>query len=402
MERPDQLATALQHRIAACRALPFQVFGQPHERVIDPIRGTSVLVNPRRAQRPPGDDAHCPYCEGRTPPTLCYVPAADGRGPLAPVIEREEASLAVVRRLVDSSGDEPVSPFAAVEAVGKYRHEGADGVSVPLVHPATPWVARVFLNLIPVLNDAAGREACFVVSVPPAHHADDLGVLGSWTPVGRAGSHPLPPTVVEAVVACWRLLEGWASAQGLTAIPFINGGKDRASGQSVSCFHSQVYVTGPGDEPPLYEALARRRRASGCPLCSLLGDPRLRLREFGSVAVMAHPAPERDLTWVIAPTEDVPTLGSLASPADLAAALSWAVRLYEPLLGGVPAYTLVVRTGPLVGHLHVEVVPRSRVNVPGGFESATGFAVATRDPLETAATVRALAAAGAAADDEGA
>ena len=342
MEHLDQLAAALGRRIAACRTLPLQVFGAPHERVVDPIRGTGVLVNPRRAERPPGEDEHCPFCDGRTPPTLGYVPAV-GHGPPVPVIENEEASLEVVRRLVAASGGAAVSPFAAIQALGSQRRGARDGTSVPLVHPASPWLARVFLNLVPVLHDAGGREACFVVSVPPAHHGDDLGVLGPWTPAGREGSRALPPLVVESVVACWQLLEGWASAEGLIAIPFINGGKDRTSGQSVSCFHSQVYATGARDVPPLYEALAHRRRSWGCPLCAVLGDPRLRLRDFGTVAVMAHPAPERDLTWLVAPTEELATLGSLPAPADLAAAVSWAVRLYEPLLGGVPAYVVATR-----------------------------------------------------------
>ena len=112
------------------------------------------------------------------------------------------------------------------------------------------------------------------------------------------------------------------------------------------------------------------------------------------MAVVAHPAPEWDLSWLVIPTEEVATLGSLPAARDLAAALSWVVRLYEPLLGGVPAYAVVVRAGHLVGHLHVEVSPKSRVNVPGGFESATGFAVATRDPFEAARRVRAMAADG--------
>jgi hypothetical protein len=351
-----------------------------------------VLVNPRRSQRPPGDDEHCPFCDGRTPPTLAYVPI--GAGAPVPVVEDERASFDLVRRLVSDSGGAPISPFAVVEALGEGRRSGPDASAVPLVHPALPWSARMFLNLIPVLHDADDREACFVISVPPAHHGDDLGVLGPWTPAGREGSRALPAAVVEAVVACWRLCEDWATAEGLLAIPFVNGGMDRASGQSVQCFHSQVCAVGPGDEPPLYEALAHRRRESGCPVCGVLSDPSLRLREFGSVAVMAHPTPERDLTWLVAPIEEVSSLGALPALADLAAAVSWAVRSYEPLLGGVPAYVAAVRTGPSVGHLHVEVSPRSRVNVPGGFESATGFSVAARDPVETAALVRRLMADG--------
>jgi hypothetical protein len=54
----------------------------------------------------------------------------------------------------------------------------------------------------------------------------------------------------------------------------------------------------------------------------------------------------------------------------------------------VPAYVVAVRTGKLVGHLHAEVVPRSHVNVAGGFEEATGFTVATRDPRAVARLLR--------------
>jgi galactose-1-phosphate uridylyltransferase len=188
------------------------------------------------------------------------------------------------------------------------------------------------------------------------------------------------------LVRCWVYLESWSRARGLTSVPFLNGGKNRASGQSQAHFHGQFYALGPEDQPPLYRRLAERRR-EGCPVCRVLGDEGLRLRAFGSVAVAVHPAPARDLTLVVAPVDDVALLGQVDT-VDFSRALSWAVRSWEALLGGVPAYVVAVRTGKLVGHLHAEVVPRSHVNVPGGFEEATGFTVATRDPRVVARLLR--------------
>lgn len=126
----------------------------------------------------------------------------------------------------------------------------------------------------------------------------------------------------------------------------------------------------------------------GCPLCAIIGDPHLLVKRFGDVRVAVHPAPSRNLTFVIASEEEVPRLSDLPDLRAFAEALSWTVRRYESLLGGVPAYVVALRSGDAVGHLHAEVVPRSLVNVPGGFEETTGFVVTTRDPHEVARQVR--------------
>jgi galactose-1-phosphate uridylyltransferase len=254
-----------------------------------------------------------------------------------------------------------------------------------LVHPERPWLARTFLNFVPLLVDPRSAANCFVVSVPPSLHDHDLGVTLVAKQEGKSAD-VLPLPVLEAVVHSWIVLEAWSLQNGLTAVPFINGGKSRASGQSLDHFHGQLYALGPSDEPPLYRRLANLRRTA-CPVCDILGDEGLRVRTFGSVAVAVHPAPSRNLTLVVAPLEERTHLAEL-EVADFAAALSWAVRRYETLLGGVPAYVVAVRAGDLVGHLHAEVVPRSNVNIPGGFEETTGLAVSTQDPRAVARSLQ--------------
>jgi diadenosine tetraphosphate (Ap4A) HIT family hydrolase len=41
------------------------------------------------------------------------------------------------------------------------------------------------------------------------------------------------------------------------------------------------------------------------------------------------------------------------------------------MFGEVPAYNVAVRTGEAVGHLHAEIIPKTRTNVPAGFEETT-------------------------------
>ncbi|GAB4252704.1 MAG: hypothetical protein Kow00122_10500 [Thermoleophilia bacterium] len=374
------LVGALDARIGACLELPFQVRGVPHRRLHNPFSGAGVLLNPARGSRTRAEPGACPYCAGRTPPTLFYVRGR--RGQPVPVVEDEAESLAVARAMrTRGEGD----PWAVIAALAGRRRVDATGRPVPLVHPAEPWLARVFLNLTPAVVSAESAANAFVVSVPPALHEADLAPVRR---TDREAGPTLPPEALAAVVRSWVLLEVWAAARGLVAVPFINGGKDRASGQSLGCFHSQVVVLGPEDAPPLYAEIARRRVTAGCPVCALLADPGLRVADVGSVAVAVHPAPDRDLTLVVAPYAETTTLADLL-PEDLSRALLVAASCLERALGGLPAYNVAVRLGPEVGHLHAEVVPRSGVNVRAGFEVATGLTVLTRDPREVAARLRA-------------
>jgi galactose-1-phosphate uridylyltransferase len=397
MRPHDDLIAALDSRIGHCMDLPFQVRGEPPRTATDPLRGSTVFINPSRSQRPRGGDAGCPFCTGQTPPSLFYVEAKDAKGPqdvtspgvrpAAARVEDEQATCELARGYLDTlaPGQAP-DPWTAVRLLLEHSHAGPWGATVPLVHPARPWLMRAFLNFVPVIFDRETLANCFVLSGPPAFHDDDIGVLRKNA--GEGGSkRVLALGVVQALMDSWVTLETWSRSRGLIPVPFINGGKSPLSGQSLECFHSQFYALGPKQLPPSFERLARARDRE-CPVCSIIGDEELRVAEFGSVAVAVHPAPSRNLTLVVAPLEPVPFLADLPSTRDLAAALAWAVRRYEVMLGGVPAYVVAVRTGEQVGHLHAEVVPRSYVNVPGGFEETTGFAVTTREPRQVAVTIR--------------
>lgn len=372
------LVGALDARIRACLELPFQVRGHPHTRLQNPFSGTGVLLNPARRERTRISSDACPYCAGRTPPTLAYV--ADRPGGPELVVEGETESLALAGALAARG---TADAWEVVQALGDRTRTGAGEGLVPLVHPPEPWLARVFLNLTPALVSRESPANAFVVSVSPAHHDADLA------PIRRTVATPvLPVDVVTAVVRCWQALDDWASVQGLTAVPFINGGKDRASGQSISCFHSQVVAVGPEDAPPLYQAIARRRAAAGCPVCAVLADPGLWVADVGKVALAVHPAPDRDLTLLVAPRSETARLGEVHPLKDLARGLLLAAACLDRRLGGLPAYNVALRLGLQVGHLHAEVVPRSGVNVRAGFEVATGLTVLTRNPYAVAARLR--------------
>lgn len=402
MRTDPALIEELDARIAACLELPVQVRGGPHRTAVDPLRGSRVLFNPARSQRPRRGDAGCPFCTGQTPPSLFYVTPAGPRGeavaslddlassevrPGRIVIEREEESLRLLREFAKDApfGEQP-DPWEAIRLLMGHAHPGPFGSAVPLVHPGEPWLMRTFLNFVPVIVDPDGAANCFVLSGPPPFHYSDVGILVKDAEEGRP-TPILPVGVVEALLESWTVLEGWCAARGLISVPFVNAGKSPASGQSLECFHSQLYALAPKDTPPLFQRLAEERRRR-CPVCAIIDDDELHIATFGSVAVAVHPAPTRNLTFVVAPVQEVPDLSSLEASREFASALSWAVRRYESLLGGVPAYVIALRAGDLVGHLHAEVVPRSYVNVPGGFEETTGFAVTTRDPRAVAASLR--------------
>jgi galactose-1-phosphate uridylyltransferase len=394
---PNGLTRLLDERIQACLELPFQVRGGAHRCEVDPLRGSSVLFNPARSQRPRGGDAGCPFCTGQTPPTLFFMEAVGDSGSEGlsgaavrmggAVVETEQATLEIVRLYVSElpPGEAP-DPWQSIRLLMRQSHPGPWGAETPLVHPARPWLMRTFLNFVPVIADPASAANCFVLSVPPPFHDSDIGLLLKDMERGQPQG-VVPAAVVEALVQSWVVLEAWAKSRGLTPVPFVNAGKSPASGQSLECFHSQFYALDRRDRPPLFRSLAERRRTA-CPVCEILQREELCVGTFGSIVVAVHPAPTRNLTFVVAPREEVADLAQLPSVADFATALSWAVRRYEQILGGVPAYVIAVRTGEEVGHLHAEVVPRSNVNVPGGFEETTGFVVTTRDPQAVAAGLR--------------
>jgi len=377
----SRLARSLDGRITSCGEVGFQVGGQPHIRRTDPLTGAKVLVNPARKDRPrPGPDG-CPYCAGATPPTLSYVRGQDRAGDM--VVEAEEQTLRLGRALQREGASDP---YALVHALGEKERVGAERYTGPLVFPGEPWLARTFLNLVPTIISPGSAANCFVVGVTPGFHAADLGV----TLEDGCDGMVLPDAVPEAIVASWTLLEEWSEYRGLLSVPFVNGGKGRESGQSIRCFHAQFYSLNPQDEPPIYSWLREERAQGRCPVCTAFADEQLRIHTIGSVDIFMHPAPARNLSMLLAPRRETARLRDLDDPGAFARAIQWAVRAYERLLGGVPAYNVVVRTGSSVGHLHAEVIPRSYVNIPAGFEGASGFRVVSADPHVEAERLRGL------------
>jgi hypothetical protein len=41
------------------------------------------------------------------------------------------------------------------------------------------------------------------------------------------------------------------------------------------------------------------------------------------------------------------------------------------MFGEIPAYNVAVRSGGPIGHLHAEIIPKTRTNTPAGFEETT-------------------------------
>lgn len=408
-----RLAEAFEVRVMTCAELPFQSLPEGRSEVSDPLSGRRVLLNPARSGRPRTGSAADAYREGRTPPTLSYVPAD---GPPMPEVEVETGSLDAARaRLAAAAagsaaaGGEEVSPATALspwELVESYRGDTRlrqDGARVPLVFPAVAWRARTFFNLAPIVADRGSGANGFVVAVSPEYETADLGRLSTTgVPVGReagpavrptaiptlADATPLLPThVFDAVVYSWALLEQWAEMRTLVPVPFINGGKGAASGQSLDCFHAQFYALEP--EPlPLFHEMLYRFAGGDCPLCRLVSRDELEVARVGSVGVWAHPAPETEATLVVAAAGHEAEIGSLPRPADFARGIERAVRGFETLFGAVPPYNVAVRCGRYAGHLHAEVTPRAGVAVAAGFEKATGLWVSTRPPEAVAAELR--------------
>jgi len=389
----DALVDALDERIDACVSLPLQV-PTANEVLVDPLTGRRVLLSAGRVARPEtaggGENKRSsgPYREGRTPPTLFYVPAGrDGESPPL-VVETETGSLVIIR----GHADRGMTAWEAVDVLGAERVAGQSGELVPAVFPRTRWWARTFLNVAPIVREPGSGANGFVIAVHPDYEDDDLAALDG----GRGGE--LPTGVVEAVVLSWTMLQSWADRKGLLSVPFVNGGKDPRSGQSLAAFHAQFYAVEPASVPIMpggaptsvdaEETVDSRGSALDCPLCGVAHAGDHLVTRVGSVGIFVHPAPASEYTLLIAPFEHVGGMEGLPDPGDFAEALREAVRALRLLVGRVPAYNVAVRAGRFVGHLHAEVIPREGVPVAGGFERVTGFSVATHVPKEVAAALR--------------
>jgi galactose-1-phosphate uridylyltransferase len=148
----------------------------------------------------------------------------------------------------------------------------------------------------------------------------------------------------------------------LRALPFINGGKRPEAGQSVYCFHSQVFIA---KVPEIYLRIKNRREQQGkCGVCEVLeaknngAEPKFEVYANSTMTLCVNPAPPRNLSFIAAPR---------------------AVRM-----GTVPGYNVILRSGPEIKHLHIEIIPKTGTNVPAGYEELTEEIIITQDPEETA------------------
>lgn len=357
MELPD-----LEKRIEESQ---FQQFKPKNlSSVEDPITGRMVLINPNREMR--HAEFHresvglkkkrkdCYYCSGETPSTLFYV---DYNKKLK-FMEETQSLDAAFNFLRGKDRSKVATYYKMLEKLSSHTL------------PKERWIARTFLNLVPSLTDYPGLS--LVISISPADHYKHM--------------HQLPERVVSAIIISWQEIEKLASSNRMVAVPFINGGKRAEAGQSVSCFHSQVYVT---KTPPLYKQIARRRKKHGCGVCRILRNRSLTVYSNREFKVMAHPAPVRSHSLLIAPRRCVSQLETI-DPGALADALKVSLKAITSLTGVVPGYNVAVRCGKSIGHLHAEFVPKTETNTPAGFEAATGLTLVTEPPLGVARLLRKL------------
>jgi len=295
--------------------------------------GTTRLTTPREA---------CFFCQLQTPPNLLYVNEA---GEI--VVPNEQHSfLAAADFLSGKDTGKVETYYGLVQHLAQYNHiEGA-------------WLARTFCNLTPALGRTSRLPLCLVQGIHPDYHNTEF--------------NELPPSVVQAVILSWQFIERFAQEHGLLAVPFINGGKRPESGQSVACFHGQVYLF--HSLPFLFQEIGRRRAEAGhCPICQdiLQGkSSELAIWNGHSLVVLAHPVPRRTWSLLVVPKTHTADLHSIEA-SEFADVLLRCVRAYQRLHHREPAYNIVVRAGDAVGHLHAEIVPKTETNIIAGAEEAT-------------------------------
>lgn len=352
----------LKRRIEQCQ---FQQFKPKSlSRVEDPITGRIVLVNPNREMRQvelqrkrPGAKKRredCYYCSGETPSTLFYV----NHNKRLKLMRETRSMRAALDFLRGKDKNKKDTYYRMLKSISS------------LTFPGERWATRTFLNLVPSLTDYP--ELALVISINPADHYKHM--------------HQLPERVLSAVVISWQAIEELASRSRMVAVPFINGGKRAEAGQSISCFHSQVYIT---KAPPLYKHIASRRKRNGCAVCRILRRRSLTVYSNREFMVLAHPAPVRNHALLIAPKRCVAQLNAIDADA-FADALKVSLKAIKSLTGVVPGYNVAVRCGKIIGHLHAEFVPKTETNTPAGFEEATGLTLVTEPPLQVSKLLRKL------------
>ena len=99
------------------------------------------------------------------------------------------------------------------------------------------------------------------------------------------------------------------------------------------------------------------------------------------VVVLAHPTPEFGGTLLAIPLAHCTELQAIDARS-LAAALQSGVRSWASWFGAEPGFNICVLAGPLVGHVHAELVLRTNTNIIAGIELATSEATIIKDPKQ--------------------
>jgi galactose-1-phosphate uridylyltransferase len=173
-----------------------------------------------------------------------------------------------------------------------------------------------------------------------------------------------PTSVLCAVVDTWAALHAWAETKGFTLAMFINGGRDRRSGQSFAHPHSQTLVF--AGRPPLYDAIQSAKDHGKCPICELQDMRELHIPVPGTstLLLMAHPAPEQSWSLIIVSRNCADGFSEIGR-VEFSTLFALALRALAITFGSVPPYNLVLRVG--AGHFHAEIVPRN-TNIKAGAE----------------------------------
>jgi galactose-1-phosphate uridylyltransferase len=191
----------------------------------------------------------------------------------------------------------------------------------------------------------------------------------------------------------WRNKRRNENEQELRALPFVNGGKRPEAGQSMFCFHSQVYLT---PIPGLFNDIQKiREEQEGCPLCKILSNysdgKNVEVYRNDTMVLCMHPAPLRNFAMIALPlpqNNNCPSKISELKNSDVADVLQRSISIYRRLMGKIPAYNISVRCGPEVGHLHIQIVPKTETNILAGYEDITRQIIITQDPEDTADILR--------------
>ena len=307
----------------------------------------------------PGSSS-CFFCEHKTPSTLCAV-RSDG----SVVVPKELDSFSVTERfLADRDSQDIQTYYELVNTLTLYNRLPDDAV------------VRVFPNLTPALVSDSD-ENCLVIGI--AH--------SKWH---ECDIPDLPPEVVHAVIRAWQFLEAVCEERGLVLIPFWNRGS--AAGASVQCPHAQAYLL--RGIPALYCQIAERRQVrQQCGVCEILAQEDLLVWENETFRLMADPAPERNYTLFAAPKACRVSRLQEIDPHNLAELLIKATSAWRMQFDGMmPAFNIFLRTGDVIDHLHLQLIPRDntqpRSNIDAGFELASGESIITVNPHNVAQALK--------------